>query len=52
MQDILQNQYSAPITNIGKGDHTTFVKPNIPATGEFKGVGSSKRRAVCSLTGW
>ena len=39
LQDILQNQYSALITNIGKGDHTTFVKPNIPATGEFKGVG-------------
>ena len=24
---------------VRKGDHTTFVKPNIPATGEFKGVG-------------
>ncbi|SPE59265.1 Hydrogenase-2 large chain precursor [Escherichia coli] len=39
LQDILQNQYSALITHIGKGDHTTFVKPNIQATGEFKGVG-------------
>ncbi|MFP1557448.1 nickel-dependent hydrogenase large subunit [Escherichia coli] len=52
LQDILQNQYSALITNIGKGDHTTFVKPNIPATGELKVLASSKRRAVCSLTGW
>ena len=25
--------------HIGKGDHTTVVKPDIPATGEFKGVG-------------
>jgi len=39
LQHILQHQYSALIANIGKGDHLTFVKPDIPATGEFKGVG-------------
>ncbi|MGY6027875.1 hydrogenase 2 large subunit [Phytobacter sp. AG2a] len=39
LQHILQHQYSALIANIGKGDHETFVKPDIPATGEFKGVG-------------
>lgn len=39
LQHILQHQYKALITNIGKGDHVTFVKPDIPATGEFKGVG-------------
>ncbi|HHJ9273546.1 TPA: hydrogenase 2 large subunit [Salmonella enterica subsp. enterica] len=39
LQNILQDQYNALIVNIGKGDYTTFVKPNIPATGEFKGVG-------------
>lgn len=39
LQNVLQDQYNALIVNIGKGDYTTFVKPNIPATGEFKGVG-------------
>ena len=39
LQNVLQDQYNALIVNIGKGDHTTFVKPDIPATGEFKGVG-------------
>lgn len=39
LQHILQHQYSALIANIGKGDHETYVKPDIPATGEFKGVG-------------
>lgn len=39
LQHILQHQYSALIANIGKGDHETFLKPDIPATGEFKGVG-------------
>ncbi len=39
LQHILQHQYNALIANIGKGDHVTFVKPDIPATGEFKGVG-------------
>ena len=39
LQHILQHQYNALIANIGKGDHVTFVTPDIPATGEFKGVG-------------
>lgn len=39
LQHILQHQYSALIANIGKGDHETYVKPDIPATGTFKGVG-------------
>ncbi|KYI86485.1 hypothetical protein AIZ12_25630, partial [Salmonella enterica subsp. enterica serovar Typhimurium] len=37
LQNILQDQYYALIVNIGNGDYSTFVKPNIPATGEFKG---------------
>lgn len=52
LQNVLQDQYNALIVNIGKGDYTTFVKPNIPATGEFKGWVSLRRRAVCYLTGW
>jgi hydrogenase large subunit len=39
LQHILQHQYSALIANIGKCDHITFVKPDIPEKGEFKGVG-------------
>lgn len=39
LQQILQHQYQALIVNIGKGDHVTWVKPEIPASGEFKGVG-------------
>lgn len=39
LQHILQHQYSALIANIGKGDLVTFVKPDIPEKGEFKGVG-------------
>lgn len=52
LQNILQDQYNALIVNIGKGDYTTFVKPNIPATGEFKAwaSGGAARYAV-SLDG-
>ncbi len=39
LREILNDQYQALITNIGKGDHTTYVKPNIPETGTVKGVG-------------
>ena len=39
LQQILQHQYQALIANIGKGDHLTWVKPEIPETGEFYGVG-------------
>lgn len=39
MQESLSGQWDALIANIGKGDHVTFVNPNIPEKGEFKGVG-------------
>lgn len=39
LQLILQHQYQALIANIGKGDHLTWVKPVIPESGEFYGVG-------------
>lgn len=39
LQQILQHQYQALINNIGKGDHLTWVKPEIPEKGEFYGVG-------------
>lgn len=39
LQEILHDQWNALVTNIGTGDHTTFIKPNIPEKGEFKGVG-------------
>ena len=38
-QEILHDQWNALVTNIGTGDHITFVKPNIPEKGVFKGVG-------------
>lgn len=37
--EALDHQWNALVTNIGKGDHVTFVNPNIPETGEFRGVG-------------
>lgn len=37
-KSILQDQYNALIVEkYRQGDYTTFVKPNIPATGGFKG---------------
>lgn len=39
LQEILHDQWNALVANIGTGDHTTFIKPTIPETGEFKGVG-------------
>lgn len=39
LHQVASQQYQALVDNIGKGDMTTFVKPDIPASGEFKGVG-------------
>jgi hydrogenase large subunit len=38
LQETLQSQWQALIDNIGKGDNTTFNKPEFPK-GEVKGVG-------------
>lgn len=35
----MQNQYQALLDNIRKGDTKTYVKTDIPQSGEFKGVG-------------
>ncbi|SFT84935.1 [NiFe]-hydrogenase II apoprotein, large subunit [Kosakonia arachidis] len=39
LHGVLQNQYQALLANIGKGDMQTYVKTDIPQSGEFKGVG-------------
>lgn len=39
LHQTLGAQWQALVTNIGKGDHETFIPPNIPASGEVRGVG-------------
>ncbi|KML68573.1 hydrogenase 2 large subunit [Pectobacterium peruviense] len=39
LHDTLAQQWQALVTNIGNGDHETFIPPNIPEQGEFRGVG-------------
>lgn len=39
LHQTLSQQWQALVTNIGTGDHETFIPPNIPATGEIRGVG-------------
>ncbi|WP_312690815.1 hydrogenase 2 large subunit [Kosakonia sp.] len=39
LHQVASQQYQALVDNIGKGDMETFVKPDIPASGEYKGVG-------------
>ncbi|MCS3601815.1 hydrogenase large subunit [Buttiauxella sp. BIGb0471] len=39
LHQTLSQQWQALVTNIGTGDHETFIAPNIPATGEIRGVG-------------
>lgn len=52
LQNVLQDQYNALIVNIGKGDHTTFRNRISRQRVNLKVSVSSKRRAVCCLTGW
>ncbi|PVZ87833.1 hydrogenase 2 large subunit [Serratia sp. S1B] len=35
----LNQQWHALVSNIGSGDHETFIPPQIPLTGEVRGVG-------------
>lgn len=35
----LNQQWHALVSNIGSGDHQTFIPPQIPLTGEVRGVG-------------
>lgn len=39
LHGVLQHQYQALLDNIGKGDVETYIKAEIPASSEFKGVG-------------
>jgi hydrogenase large subunit len=39
LHETLGQQWQALVENIGKGDHETFIRPNIPLTGEIRGVG-------------
>ncbi|MRS13326.1 hydrogenase 2 large subunit [Enterobacteriaceae bacterium RIT691] len=39
LHQTLSQQWQALIDNIGSGDHETFIRPDIPATGEIRGVG-------------
>lgn len=39
LKDTLAEQWQALVTNIGNGDHQTFIKPDIPLKGEIRGVG-------------
>lgn len=39
LQETLVNQWDALVDNIGKGDHTTFIKPVIDEDKVYKGVG-------------
>lgn len=39
LNDILSAQWQMLIDNIAKGDMTAYIKTNIPASGEFRGVG-------------
>jgi hydrogenase large subunit len=39
LHQTLSQQWQALVTNIGTGDHETFIAPNIPASGEIRGVG-------------
>ncbi|WP_230432388.1 hydrogenase 2 large subunit [Plesiomonas shigelloides] len=39
MKDTLAHQWQALIDNIGRGDYVAYIKPNIPADTELRGVG-------------
>ena len=39
INDILSAQWQMLIDNIAKGDMTAYIKTDIPASGEFRGVG-------------
>lgn len=39
LKDTLLQQWQALIDNIGKGDHVAFIKPEILADKEYRGVG-------------
>ncbi|MBC3250390.1 hydrogenase 2 large subunit [Serratia fonticola] len=39
LHETLGQQWQALVSNIGSGDHETFIPPNIPLTGEIRGVG-------------
>ncbi|HHL2633240.1 TPA: hydrogenase 2 large subunit [Yersinia enterocolitica] len=39
LHETLAQQWTALVTNIGTGDVETFIKPDIPLTGEIRGVG-------------
>lgn len=39
LHQTLGEQWQALVSNIGKGDHETFIPPNIPLQGEVRGVG-------------
>lgn len=39
LHQTLGQQWQALVRNIGSGDHETFIPPNIPLTGEIRGVG-------------
>ncbi|MDU8924990.1 hydrogenase 2 large subunit [Pasteurellaceae bacterium LIM206] len=39
LNDILSEQWQLLIENIGRGDTVAYIKTEIPATGEFRGVG-------------
>ena len=46
----LSHQWKALVDNIGKGDVSAYIKTEIPADKEFRGVGF-EGAAVCSPTG-
>lgn len=39
LKDTLAQQWQALVTNIGNGDHQTFIKPDLSPDTEFRGVG-------------
>ncbi len=39
LKDTLAHQWQALVTNIGNGDHQTFIKPDFSPDKEFRGVG-------------
>ncbi|WP_213989402.1 hydrogenase 2 large subunit [Sodalis sp. dw_96] len=39
LRETLAQQWQALVTNIGNGDHETFIKHDIPQSGEIRGVG-------------
>ncbi|WJV61230.1 hydrogenase 2 large subunit [Pectobacteriaceae bacterium CE70] len=39
LKDTLAHQWQALVTNIGNGDHQTFIKPDFSPDTEFRGVG-------------